>query len=276
MARRTDPPGPKVNLPPAVIGHMMPKWFPFDPLTFSLTLAREFGDDAYYRVGPTRLYQLSHPNLARQILVEQPDKFHKARLIKRAFRPFAGNGLFTRSRGPRICWRSTQRSKPGCAMRSVGYCEAAHPPWLTWPICLTARWSYGKPFDSIRPRRGSCERRLRTSVSAGMTCRRAGWSPCPRMRCTVTRASFLTPSRSTPKGFAPGWEERIPHFAYLPFGGGPRVWIGNGFSMMEARPVLSTVAARYRLELEPNQSVAPFQMLTSVPGMGFGCGLWKC
>jgi len=40
--------------------------------------------------------------------------------------------------------------------------------------------------------------------------------------------------------------------------------------------VLTTLAARCRLELEPNQIVAPAQMLTSVPRIGFGCGLWKC
>jgi cytochrome P450 len=46
-------------------------------------------------VGPLRIYQLNHPDLARQILVEQPEKFDKPRLLKRAFRPFAGEGLLT-------------------------------------------------------------------------------------------------------------------------------------------------------------------------------------
>jgi hypothetical protein len=65
--------------------------------------------------------------------------------------------------------------------------------------------------------------------------------------------------------FAPGWEGRIPRYAYLPFGGGPRVCIGNGFAMMEARLVLSTVAARYRLQLESDQRVAPMQLVTLRP-----------
>ena len=50
---------------------------------------------AYYKLGPLRVYQLSHPDLARQVLVEQPEKFHKPKLMKRAFRPFAGEGLLT-------------------------------------------------------------------------------------------------------------------------------------------------------------------------------------
>ena len=73
----------------------MPKRFSFDPLTFVLGVARQFGDIAHYMLGPLHVYQLNHPELVRQILVERLEKFHKARLIKRAFRPFAGEGLVT-------------------------------------------------------------------------------------------------------------------------------------------------------------------------------------
>ena len=89
------PPGPRINLVLAVIGQLLPRLFPFDPLAFGLAVAREFGEIAHYSLGPLHVYQLSHPDFARQILVEQPEKFHKARLIKRAFRPFAGEGLLT-------------------------------------------------------------------------------------------------------------------------------------------------------------------------------------
>ncbi len=93
--RRTYPDGPKINFALAIIAQMLPKFFPFDPLVFNMTLARQYGDVAYYHVGPLKVYQLNHPDLARQILVEQPEKFQKPRFIKRAFRPFAGNGLLT-------------------------------------------------------------------------------------------------------------------------------------------------------------------------------------
>jgi len=89
------PDGPRINLPLVIIGQMLPRFFPFDPLGFGLGIARQFGDIAYYRVGPLRVYQLSHPDLARQVLVEQPEKFDKPKLMKRAFRPFAGEGLLT-------------------------------------------------------------------------------------------------------------------------------------------------------------------------------------
>ncbi len=89
------PPGPRINLLLVALGQMFPSRFPFDPLAFGVGLARKFGDIAYYRAGPLRVYQLSHPDLARNILIEQHEKFYKPSLVKRAFRPFAGDGLLT-------------------------------------------------------------------------------------------------------------------------------------------------------------------------------------
>jgi len=63
------PPGPHINLPLAVIAQMLPAIFPFDPLTFGLNVAREFGDIAHYHVVLVHVYQLSHPDFARQVLV---------------------------------------------------------------------------------------------------------------------------------------------------------------------------------------------------------------
>jgi cytochrome P450 len=77
---------------------------------------------------------------------------------------------------------------------------------------------------------------------------------------------FPEPDQFNPDRFAPGWEERIPRYAYLPFGGGPRVCIGNGFAMMEARLVLATVAQRCKLSLEPDAEIAPKQLVTLRPG----------
>jgi cytochrome P450 len=79
-------------------------------------------------------------------------------------------------------------------------------------------------------------------------------------------ARFYTdPERYDPERFSFGWEERIPRYAYLPFGAGPRVCIGNAFAMMEARLILATVAQRYKLSLEPNQKVVPVQVITVKP-----------
>jgi cytochrome P450 len=73
---------------------------------------------------------------------------------------------------------------------------------------------------------------------------------------------FPDPERFDPARFAAGWEQRVSRYAYLPFGGGPRVCIGNAFAMMEARLLLATLAQRWRFVLEPGQDVRPMQLVT--------------
>jgi cytochrome P450 len=60
-------------------------------------------------------------------------------------------------------------------------------------------------------------------------------------------------------------EKRIPRFAYYPFGGGPRTCIGNGFSTLQARLVLATIAQRFRLQIPPGCRVE----LTGMPSLKF-------
>jgi cytochrome P450 len=79
---------------------------------------------------------------------------------------------------------------------------------------------------------------------------------------------FENPDQFDPERFSPEREKQIPRYAYLPFGGGPRVCIGNMFAMMEARLVLATVAARYDLALLPEPPVVPEQLVTIRPRYG--------
>ncbi len=52
-----------------------------------------------------------------------------------------------------------------------------------------------------------------------------------------------------PERFHPEREAELPRYAYIPFGGGPHVCIGNSFAMMEAQLLLATIAQRFRLTL---------------------------
>lgn len=71
-----------------------------------------------------------------------------------------------------------------------------------------------------------------------------------------------------PERFAPDAESDIPKYAYLPFGAGPRVCIGNAFAMMEARLVLATIAQKFRFQLAPDCRVAPERVFTLRPKYG--------
>jgi len=62
------------------------------------------------------------------------------------------------------------------------------------------------------------------------------------------------PERFRPERWSNGETERLPRFAYFPFGGGNRVCIGESFAWTEAVLVLATLARRVRfraLDLSP-------------------------
>jgi cytochrome P450 len=63
-------------------------------------------------------------------------------------------------------------------------------------------------------------------------------------------------------------EGETPRFAYLPFGGGPRLCIGNTFALMEGALVLATVAQRYHLSLAPGHTVTADALVTIRPHGG--------
>jgi cytochrome P450 len=63
-------------------------------------------------------------------------------------------------------------------------------------------------------------------------------------------------------------DEERPRHAYLPFGGGPRMCIGEGFAWMEAGLVMATIAQRWRFSLEPSPPVELQPVITLRPRFG--------
>jgi len=59
---------------------------------------------------------------------------------------------------------------------------------------------------------------------------------------------FPEPERFDPTRFAPEREKLLPRHAFIPFGAGPRVCIGNHFAWMESQLVLATWLQRLRFE----------------------------
>ncbi len=68
-------------------------------------------------------------------------------------------------------------------------------------------------------------------------------------------AFFPDPERFDPDRWTPEREKGLPRYAYMPFGGGPRVCIGNSFAMMEAQLIVAAMARRVRFELAADQEI---------------------
>jgi cytochrome P450 len=65
-----------------------------------------------------------------------------------------------------------------------------------------------------------------------------------------------------------GLRWRSPIAGAGPFGGGPRICIGNSFAIAEAQIILAAIAQRYRVHLAPNHVVQPIGLVTLRPKNG--------
>ena len=63
------------------------------------------------------------------------------------------------------------------------------------------------------------------------------------------------PAAFRPERFLPENRDSIDRFAYIPFGGGPRVCIGATFAMQEALIALATITRT--VELTPADAIEP-------------------
>jgi cytochrome P450 len=81
-------------------------------------------------------------------------------------------------------------------------------------------------------------------------------------------AYWESPEAFEPERFAPERSAGRPHYAYFPFGGGPRQCIGKGFALMEAQLILATVAQHYRLSHIPGHTAEPQALTTLRPRGG--------
>jgi cytochrome P450 len=79
---------------------------------------------------------------------------------------------------------------------------------------------------------------------------------------------FEEPEKFKPERWAEERTKALPRFAYFPFGGGPRVCIGQQFAMMELVLILATIAQRFRFRLQPGKSVTPLPTFTLRPTPG--------
>jgi cytochrome P450 len=80
--------------------------------------------------------------------------------------------------------------------------------------------------------------------------------------------NFDAPEAFQPERWQGDLAQRLSRFAYFPFGGGPRVCIGNRFAMMEAKLVLATAIQRFRFEVTPQTELTLLPSVTLRPRHG--------
>lgn len=76
---------------------------------------------------------------------------------------------------------------------------------------------------------------------------------------------FPEPETFRPERWGDALDRQQPRFAYFPFGGGPRICIGQPLAMMEAKLVLAMVCQRFRLAASVGAPVRPYPSVTLRP-----------
>ena len=79
---------------------------------------------------------------------------------------------------------------------------------------------------------------------------------------------FERPDEFEPERWASESIQRLPKYAYFPFGGGPRQCIGNYFAMMEIVLLLATIGQRFKFSLLKEHPVEVLPVLSLRPKNG--------
>jgi cytochrome P450 len=86
---------------------------------------------------------------------------------------------------------------------------------------------------------------------------------------------YEEPVEFRPERWGDGSTVGLPKYAYFPFGGGPRLCIGQSFAKMEAVLLLATIAQEFRLRSAPGERITPQPSITLRPKNGMRMVLEK-
>lgn len=125
-----------------LLGHS--PWFHADTTRFLLTIARERGDVAEFRLGRRPAFLLAHPAHVEQVLVTDADRFRKGRLIQRS-RRLLGDGLITSE--DELHRTQRRRIQPAFARQQLLAYSEAVPALAT---ALTQHWNEGATVSISR------------------------------------------------------------------------------------------------------------------------------
>ncbi len=76
------------------------------------------------------------------------------------------------------------------------------------------------------------------------------------------------PSEFYPEHFDPEQEKQRPRLAYMPFGAGPRMCIGNHFALMEMQLLLAMLVRQFDFELKKDHPIEAEPLITLKPKYG--------
>ena len=71
--------------------------------------------------------------------------------------------------------------------------------------------------------------------------------------------------RFDPDRFRPEVGQHLPRYAFIPFGGGPRICIGNHFALMEGQTILAQLSRTVRFESLTRHPIEPELLITLRP-----------
>lgn len=99
----------------------------------------------------------------------------------------------------------------------------------------------------------------------GFRVRRGGTILISPWVCHRDPSRFPDPEAFRPERWTVGLAHDLHRFAYIPFGGGPRVCIGRNFALTEIALVLATLGQHYRFTTEDGETVGINPQITLQP-----------
>ncbi|MDY7228441.1 cytochrome P450 [Hyalangium rubrum] len=82
-----------------------------------------------------------------------------------------------------------------------------------------------------------------------------GWTVMVSIGATRAEANWTEPEHFDPERFSPERQEQKKPGTYIPFGGGPRICLGQHFAMVEMSVMLALLLKHYTWELVPGQDL---------------------